>query len=133
MTNNGTVQILAVTAMVLALANAAAAQQARPDTTRAEATTQMRTPSEVADTLPDRVLVTRWASLTARLLEEFQQDHRSPIANIEGDFSSLEMKIRLTSSREDAWVTRTFTATELLSADTKVTAKALYDAAKRKL
>jgi hypothetical protein len=119
--------------MVLGLANATPAQRPRAATKPVEDTImKRRTESEPTDTLPDPALVARWASLTAHLLEEFQQDHRSAIANIEGDFSALEMKIRLTSSREDAWVTRTFIAAELLSADTRAMAKALYGAAKRR-
>jgi hypothetical protein len=134
MTGSRTVQSLAVAAMVLGLANATPAQRPRTGAKPAEDTTmKMRSRSEPADTLPDPALVARWASLTAHLLAAFQQDHRSAVGNIEGDFSTLEMKIRLDSGREDAWVTRTFTAAELLSADTNAMAKALYAAAKRRL
>jgi hypothetical protein len=134
MTTCRMIQTLAVTAMVGGLAHTVAAQEARIGAKRAaEPIITMRMQSERTDTLPDPVLAKRWATLTANLLEDFWHDRRSPVANIEGDFSTLEMKIRLESSREDAWVTQSFTAAELLSADPKATAKALYDAATRKL
>jgi hypothetical protein len=97
-----------------------------------EASTMPRQ-SKSVDTIPDPVAVRQWASLTAHLIEAFREDHRSPVANIEGDFSELEIRLRLTSRRDDVWVERKFTTAELLSLDAKATAKTLYDAAKRRL
>ena len=97
-----------------------------------EASTVSRESTSV-DTLPDPAAVRQWASLTKHLLEAFREDHRSAAANIEGDFSALEIRVRLSSQRDDAWVERKFSAAELLRIDAKAMAKTLYDAAKRRL
>jgi hypothetical protein len=111
------IQTIAAAAMIAAFAHVSPAQ----DT------------ATVAGTLPDRALVTRWASLTAYLLDEFKQDNRTPVANIEGDFSSREVRVRVTSAREDVWVSKTLTEAELRTADMRAVAKTLYAAAKRKV
>ena len=75
MTRTRTLHAMTVTAMMVSLANAAAAQQARPEARPAEATRTMLTQSGTADTLPDPALGKRWTSLTEHLLEEFRADH----------------------------------------------------------
>jgi hypothetical protein len=127
------IQVMSIMATTLVLADVAAAQQTRAAAKAAKDTIAMMATQPDSITLSDPVLVRRWASVWANLLEQFQKEQRSPVANIEGDFSELKMRVRLTSSRDDAWFTRTFTATELMNTDTKTTAEALYDSAKRKL
>ncbi len=78
----------------------------------------------------EQMLVTRWSQLFAAVLAEFQADHRSPVANIEGDFTTRELRIRRTVG-EDAWVTRTLTTQQLASADLRALAKRLYAESKR--
>ena len=90
-----------------------------------------KTPAQQMDTLPDPTLIAKWSSLTAYLIEEFRIDHRSAIGNIEGDFSTLEIKLRVTPDREDGWVQRTFTERELRRGDLRAVAKTLYELAKR--
>ena len=130
---NRMVQFLIGATLGAGIANAGAAQKSGVSALRPEeATTRTPARSQSVDTLPDPAAVRQWASLTAHILEAFQRDRRSPIANIEGDFSSLEIRIRLVSSREDAWVERKFTTAELMGIDAKAVAKTLYDEAKRR-
>src|ERR1043166_865851 len=98
MTRSRMIQTIAAAAMIAAFAHVSPAQ----DT------------ATVAGTLPDRALVTRWASLTAYLLDEFKQDNRTPVANIEGDFSSREVRGRGTCAREGLWVWRPLTEAGLV-------------------
>lgn len=73
----------------------------------------------------DQVLVKRWSELFAAVLVEFRADHRDPVAKIEGDFTTRELRIRRTVG-EDAWVKKTLTKQELATADLHALAKKLY-------
>jgi hypothetical protein len=78
----------------------------------------------------DQALAKRWAELFANVLVEFKADNRDPIANIEGDFSTRELRIRRTVG-EDQWVDRTLTKKELATADLRALAKRLYEESKK--
>jgi len=79
-----------------------------------------------------QILAKRWAQLYADLIEQYRVDGRSAVANVEGDFSTREMRIRVASEDEAAWVSRTLTASELRTADIKAIASDLYAAAKKR-
>ena len=78
----------------------------------------------------DQALVKRWAELFAAVLGEFRDDHRDPTANVEGDFSTREIRIRRLTG--DGWVDRTLTKQELATADLRALAKRLYQDSKGK-
>lgn len=80
-------------------------------------------------TSEDQMLVRRWSELFANLLLEFRADHRDPVANIEGDFTTRELRIRR-SAGDDAWVKHTLTKQELATADLRALAKKLYSETK---
>ena len=85
--------------------------------------------SEVGDF---QMLAKRWAQLYAYLIEQYRVDGRSAIANVEGDFSTREMRIRIVPEDEAAWVSRTLSEKELRTADIKRIAADLYSAAKKR-
>ena len=126
-------QIVIAATMCAGFVNVLPAQQRGTGGAAPKETSTMSRESTSVDTLPDPAAVRQWASLTKHLLEAFREDHRSAAANIEGDFSALEIRVRLSSQRDDAWVERKFSAAELLRIDAKAMAKTLYDAAKRRL
>ena len=78
----------------------------------------------------DQALVRRWSELFAAVLGEFRADHRDPTANIEGDFTTREIRIRRTAGT-DAWVGRTLTKQDLATVDVRALAKKLYEESKR--
>jgi hypothetical protein len=98
-----------------------------------EGIVQQRTPNDVRQgpvSPEDQALAKRWAELFANVVLEFKADHRSPVTNIEGDFSTREIRIRRTVG-EDQWVDRTLTKDELATADLKALAKGLYGESKK--
>lgn len=86
------------------------------------------------DTPVDAALVRRWAELFANVIEQFRLDRRDLIGNIEGDFTTREIRVRATSAgdNDSLWVSKTFSETELRGADVQKTARELYDDAVRK-
>ena len=78
----------------------------------------------------DRALAKRWAELFAAVIGEFQADHRDLTANIQGDFSTREIRIRRTTGT-DRWVGQTLTRQELATADLRALAKRLYEESKQ--
>ena len=93
-----------------------------------EGIVQQRSPDDVRQsplTPEDQALIKRWAELFANVLTEFRADNRDPVTNIEGDFSTREIRIRRVGG-EDRWVGRTLTKHELATGDLKALAKHLY-------
>jgi len=78
----------------------------------------------------DQALIRRWSELFAAVLGEFQADHRDPVANIEGDFTTREIRIRRFTGGEQ-WVGRTLTKRELATSNLRALAKRLYRESKR--
>ena len=82
----------------------------------------------------DTVLARRWAELFASVIGRFHSEHRDLLGNLEGDFTTREVRVRATSARDDdsLWVSRTLTENELRTADLATMAGDLYRAAKEK-
>jgi hypothetical protein len=78
----------------------------------------------------DQALAKRWAELFAAVIVEFQADHRDMTANIEGDFSTRQIRVRRTTGT-DAWVSKTLTRQELATGDLRALAKRLYAQSKQ--
>lgn len=94
-----------------------------------------RPTAQATDELPvDVVLVHRWAELFAGVIQQFQRDHRDVVGNIEGDFTTRELRVRAASGddNDSLWVTRRFSEKELRTLDLEETARVLYAAAKAK-
>lgn len=87
------------------------------------------------DSIPvDTVLARRWGELFANVIQEFQRDNRDLVGNIEGDFTTREIKVRATSAGDDdsLWVSRTLSEEELRGGDLQELARELYAEAKRR-
>jgi len=74
--------------------------------------------------------VKRWAQLFAYVLDEFKADKRDPTANIEGDFSTREIRIRSPRADRETWAGRNLTEQELATSDLRSLARELYSAAR---
>jgi len=74
----------------------------------------------------DRELVRRWAELFSYVITEFRDDHRDATAEIEADYSTLDLRIHKLQGAENDWVGRRLTVEELRTADLRVLAKRLY-------
>lgn len=81
----------------------------------------------------EHALVKRWAELFSYVIAEFQKDHRDVTANIEGDYSTLDIRIHKLQGAEKDWVTRRLTVEELRSADLRALATRLYASSKEPL
>jgi len=87
------------------------------------------------DSVPvDTALARRWGELFANVIQEFQRDNRDLVGNIEGDFTTREIKVRATSAGDDdsLWVSRTLSEEELRTGDLEELARALYADVKKK-
>lgn len=83
----------------------------------------------------DSALVRRWADLFANIIQQFQNDQREVAGNLEGDFSTGELRLRASSAgdSDSLWVSRQFSAAQLRTMDVEETARVLYAEAKRKV
>ena len=82
----------------------------------------------------DAALARRWAELFAGIIAQFQADGRDLPGNLEGDFTTREIRVRASTAgdNDSLWVSKTLTESELRTADLGKTVRELYEAAKRK-
>ena len=71
-------------------------------------------------------LTKRWAELFRDVLIEFKRDGRDPTAILQGAFPTREIRILLSPNDEDGGVRLVLTEQELLTADLRAAASALY-------
>ena len=76
--------------------------------------------------------VRRWAELFSYVIVEFQADHRDPVGNVEGDFSTKLLRVRKAEPKGESWASITLTDRELARTDLRALAKKLYAASKRR-
>jgi hypothetical protein len=89
------------------------------------------TQDEIQDSVDAR-LVRRWAELFSYVIAEFQADHRDLVANVEGDFSTKLLRVRMAETKTERWASITLTDQELARTDLRAMAKKLYAASKRR-
>lgn len=90
-------------------------------------------PGQSADTIPvDVVLAKRWSELFAAVIRQFHREDRDLVGNLEGDFTTREIKVRATSEGDvdSLWVSRTLSEQELRTADLDHVASDIYMKAK---
>src|SRR5262245_48625692 len=82
----------------------------------------------------DTALARRWSELFAGVIGQFHAERRDLVANIEGVFTTREIRVRATSAgdNESLWVSKTLTEDQLRTADLGAIARQLYAAAKQK-
>jgi hypothetical protein len=91
-------------------------------------------PEITPDSIPvDVVLAKQWSELFAGIIQEFQRDNRDLPGNLEGDFTTREIKVRAVSEADtdSLWVSRTLSENELRTGDLEELARMLYANAKR--
>lgn len=82
----------------------------------------------------DAALTRRWSELFANIIEQFRAERRDMVGNLEGDFTTREVRVRATSKgdNDSLWVSKTFTENQLRTANLHKAARDIYAAAKRK-
>ena len=103
--------------------------------TRASFAQEVFLPGQASDSMPvNPVLAKRWAELFANVIQQFQHDERDLVGNLEGDFTTREIKVRATSAGDvdSLWVSRTLSEQELRTADLRQVASAIYMKAKER-